>query len=197
MDRQPAIPARDDEQRVICEMIGRFDAPAFIRRAKRVEESYRALLARLESERSDKLKMVCLTLGQLHALAGAWPALVPLLTAEDIARLIALHNRLQPRLRMPLEPTRSARVLRLAIAELREAMERFNRRWQEVLDQLDLAPLNAERDGYNRYYLLEKECALGSARAARASFRPLQPMTRDHLWELFPLLEVPEEPRTK
>jgi hypothetical protein len=190
MDSAP-LPS-DEEQKVICEMIGRFDAPAFIRRAKRVEESYQQLLTNLAQRRSELLALVGLRLGQLRVLTGNWSAL-PAWVRDPAERgaLVDLHDALQPALRLPPEPTEHPRILRQAINELIEAMAMFNRRWQRALTEVDLERLNSERDGYNRYYLLEKECALGSARTARSSFRPLAPITIQQLSELFAPLLIP------
>ncbi len=191
MDPIP-VPAYADEQHVIKEMIGRFDAPAFIRRARRVEESYQHLLAKLDRERTQKLEMVRLRLGQLRALAGSWSALEPWFPdAAELTALQSLHDLLRPVLRLPPEPTTSWRILRGALVELTEAMAIFNRRWQKVLAQTDLTPVNAEREGYNRYYLLERECALGAARASREKFRPLESLTPTEIAERFPLLALP------
>ncbi len=38
-------------------------------------------------------------------------------------------------------------------------------------------------DQYNRYYVLEKECSLGSARLAARHFTPKPPLTREALLE--------------
>jgi hypothetical protein len=55
-----------------------------------------------------------------------------------------------------------------------------------------LGPLNELRDGYNRYYLLEKECAIRSVALARRGFTPLPPLTLDDLAVLLPPLPVPQ-----
>ena len=81
------------------------------------------------------------------------------------------------RLRMPVPSTRSLRVLRRALHELRASIIRFNERWNAFLPTVDLSELNAQREAYNRYYLLEKECALRSARLARQGFRRLEPLS--------------------
>ena len=53
---------------------------------------------------------------------------------------------------------------------------------------VDLARVNQLRDGYNRYYVLEKECAVRSPKVARQGFRPLPPLTTaDLAAELPPL----------
>src|SRR5436305_1136006 len=100
------VPSYADEQHVIKEMIGRFDAPAFIRRARRVEDSYQYLIAQLDRQRAEKLDMVRLRVGQLRALAGNWSALAPWLTVPgELSFLQSLHDALQPVLRLPPEPT--------------------------------------------------------------------------------------------
>jgi hypothetical protein len=87
-------------------------------------------------------------------------------------------------------PTNSPRALRRAVVVLQTSIRRFNRRWSAFLAELDLAPLNKQRDDYNRYYVLEKECALRSPRLAREGFRELRPLTLDDLAAQFPPLPV-------
>ena len=77
-----------------------------------------------------------------------------------------------------------------AVYGLEGGLERFNRRWQEYLGRVDLSLVNALRDGYNRFYVLEKECAVGSIRLARQGFQPLLPLCPEDLLGLFPLLPV-------
>ena len=60
-----------------------------------------------------------------------------------------------------------------------------------ALEETDLTEVNALREGYNRYYLLEKECAVRSARLARQGFRRLEPVTLEELAALLPPLPVP------
>ena len=57
---------------------------------------------------------------------------------------------------------------------------------------MDLGPVNEVREGYNRYYLLEKECALRSPLLARQGFVRLNPLTVDDLAALLPPLPVPQ-----
>ena len=59
------------------------------------------------------------------------------------------------------------------------------------MEGVDLEPVNRLRDGYNRYYVLEKECALRSTRTAQDQFVPLPPATTADLFDRFPLLRVP------
>jgi hypothetical protein len=51
--------------------------------------------------------------------------------------------------------------------------------------------VNEARDGYNRYYVLEKECAIRSALLARRGFCRLEPFTLEQLAALVPELPVP------
>ena len=83
------------------------------------------------------------------------------------------------------------RVLRAALDELIESLEHFNRRWLEHVRGLDLGPLNALRADYNRYYLLEKECAVRSPFIARQGWQPLPPLTLQTLLAVLPPLHVP------
>jgi len=91
-----------------------------------------------------------------------------------------------------IEPTSSSRTLYRALRELTESIERFNRRWRELLQKVDLTKVNELREGYNRYYVLEKECALRSPRLARQGYSPLPPVTVEELRALLPPLAVPE-----
>ncbi|MGP0066478.1 MAG: hypothetical protein ACLQGP_23180 [Isosphaeraceae bacterium] len=71
-------------------------------------------------------------------------------------------------------------------------MVRFNQRWLQFLDGLKLEAANAVIEDYNRYYLLEKECVLGSARLAARFFTPVARLSRDQLVCDHPLLPVPQ-----
>jgi hypothetical protein len=183
------IPGREDHW--LQELIGRYDAPAYVRRAREVQGAFDELVARCRRQREGWLDMVRLRLGTLRALAGGWEALRPLLAGDQVHLLDQLHESLRPRLRVPVEPTPSARALRRALAELTESIERFNRRWREFLRGVDVTPVNDLREGYNRYYVLEKECAVRSARVARHGFRRLEPLSVDELAALLPPLPVP------
>jgi hypothetical protein len=185
------IPSRAEEKGA-REVLAQFDAPAYIRRARQVEQAYEELLARCRGHREQCLGMARLRIGLLAALAGDWEALRPLLADEgQIALLRDLHASLAPRLRASVEATSSQRQMRRALIELQESIDRANRRWAEFLGSLDLSPLNELRQKYNRYYLLEKECIIRSPTAARVGFRPLEPITLDHLTALFPPMPRP------
>jgi hypothetical protein len=186
------IPGRSDGLVAAQRIQASYDAPAYVRRARQVQDAFDQLIGRCRLQRDRWLPMVRLRLGLLRELAGDWQALLPWLAdVEQVGVLRQLHEDLNPRLRVPVQPTSSARVLRRALRELRESIERFNRRWQEFLPRVDLARVNELRDGYNRYYLLEKECAVRSAALARAGFCRLEPLTSGELAALVPHLPVP------
>jgi hypothetical protein len=194
VDEMPPIVGRGDGSQEIKELLARFDTPAYVRRARQVQNAYDELVGRCRRKRAEWLAMVRLRLGTLKALAGDWDALRPHLAEEQMLLLRSLHDDLDLQLRMPVDPTTSPRVLRRALGELRASIDRFNRRWEEFLGGIDVAPVNELRDGYNRYYVLEKECAVRSASAARHGFRRLEPLTQADFAALFPLLPDLEEP---
>jgi hypothetical protein len=181
------------EERLFDEVVGRYGEPAYVRRGRAVEHAYQDLLDHCRARRREWLHMVRVRLGVLFALAGGRDALVPLLRDEEEAlALERLHSELAPALRVPIEPTTSRRALSLALIELTESMERFNRRWREYLPTVDLSRVNDLRTSYNRYYILEKECATHSASVARQGFQPLEPLTSDDLADRLPPLPLPQ-----
>jgi hypothetical protein len=168
-----------------------FGPPAYVRRARRVQDAFDALLGQCRREREARLEMVRTRLGLLHALSGGWDAVRPFLADdEQAAALQRLHTELAPKLRDVVQPTSSPWALRRALRELGESIERFNRLWREFLGRADVRGVNELRDGYNRYYLLEKECALRSPRLARLGYQPLEPLTTAELESLMPPLPL-------
>jgi hypothetical protein len=186
------IPSRDEGREAFNEVLAQYDGPAYLRRARRVQGSYDGQLEQCRLQREAWLAMARVHLGMLRGLAGDWPALADHLADEEqLSILEELWTGLQPRLRVPVEPTASTRALRHALRGLNGSLERFNRRWIEFVRGLDLAAVNAERADYNRYYLLEKECAVRSPHIARQGYRPLEPLTAAGLLSVLPPLPVP------
>lgn len=177
-----------DERKLFQQVVGNHGGPAFVRRARNVQAAFDGLLNACRRQRDDWLAFVRLRLGTLRALAGSWDALTTLLPRDEVATLERLHSDLQPKLRLPVAPTTDPRAWRHALAELAESIDRFNRRWLDFVVQLDLNGVNELREGYNRFYLMEKECALGSARLARQGFFRLEPLKHDDILALLPAL---------
>ena len=170
-----------------------FDAPAFVRRAIAVEAAWGGLLERCRHERNRLLELPRIRLARFLKLLESWPAgPSAICSPDDLAYLTALNREWKPHLRSRVLPARSAGQITRALAELASSFESFNRRMANWLGEIDLEPVNRLRDGYNRHYLLEKECALRSARLAQQGFVPLEFVRIEDLFERFPLLRIPE-----
>jgi hypothetical protein len=180
------------EERAAQEVLAQYDAPAYVRRARAVEAALEDLLARCRQRREAWVAMVRLRVGILRALAGNWQMLRPLLADDaQLTLLQELHEALAPRLRVAVPPAGSSRALRLALTRLQQSIGRFNERWREFLLGVDLTEINEARAGYNRYYLLEKECAVRSPAVARQGFERLPLLRIEDLVQLFPPLPCP------
>jgi hypothetical protein len=186
------VPSGDaaGEQRLWRQLQAAGGVPAFALRAQRTEQAFQTLLEQCRQQRTLYLRGVRWAFLRLRCLAAEPAALLPLLRdAAQLDTLALIEKEAGP---WPVCPGRKASPARQrrALEELCQAIERFNRRWRNYLEQLDLTPLNALREDYNRYYLLEKECFLGSPRLARQGFQPLPPLTVDELLRLLPLLPM-------
>jgi hypothetical protein len=169
------------------------DAPAYVRRAREVEAAWNALLDQLSRDRARLLEMPRMRLARLFGLAQSNGMLMSVLQSSDVVReLRRLYDDWQPGLLSRVTPARSHAGLLTGLRELRQSFERFNRRWIKRVKEIDLTRINRLRENYNRFYLLEKECALRSTRVAREGFQRLEPVTVERLLAEFPLLMVPE-----
>jgi hypothetical protein len=181
-----------EDRRIFQQIISGFDAPAYIRRARRVEEAWNDLLERCRHKRAHLLEMPCLRLARFFKLTASWsPIPADICLPKDVSYLDKLHREWTPQLRSIVRPARTAAEIIQALADLVRSFERFNRRWLEFVNEIDLAHVNELRDGYNRFYVLEKECALFSSRIARDGFVPLPLAELKDVLEAFPLLKVP------
>lgn len=167
-------------------LLGLFDAPAYARRGQDLEYALDRLHGRCRRERDELLAMVRLRLRQWAASAGpdrgADAFVSPIdtlweLTGADAPRWSAGPLNLRHR--------------RAAARDLAASVARFNARWSRFLGGLDLGPINRQIDKYNRYYLLEKECSLGSARLASRHFAPRAYLDAGSLLRDHPLLPAP------
>src|SRR5688572_14168031 len=148
-------------------MMSQYGGPAFLRRAHRAHAALTPLPAKQTKTRVAWLGIVEIRLITVQCLARDWGRLRPWLSPTDIQLLERLNSQLQPVLRAPVSPTRREAAIRSALVELSESLRRFNDRWRKLIAGTDLGEVNQRRDEYNRYYLLEKECAVGSPRIAR------------------------------
>lgn len=109
--------------------------------------------------------------------------------AEPIERLWCLTDADPPIWSDRPATTRRRRAVAL---DLVSSLERFNRRWERFLAGLKLEAVNRLIDQYNRYYLLEKECTIGSARLAARFFESRERLSVEELQAEYPALPVPD-----
>jgi hypothetical protein len=170
------------------QLFGLFDVPAFARRGQDLEYGLARLHARCRREREAMLDMVRLRLRQWSG-AVTGPDAWPIVFDAPIDALWSLAGAEPPIWAVAQAPVRRLRAI---ARDLIASIARFNRRWTRFLHQLDLDTLNRMIEDYNRYYLIEKECYLGSARLAARHFQPRPKLTKEALWNDYPLLPVPE-----
>lgn len=183
----------DDDRAIFQQMTSSFSGPAFIRRAKATEMAWEATLEACRRERERLLEMVKLRLALLAALLGDWSRLPgKVCPPAEADWLQTLHAEWRPKLKSRITPSSRRAPIARALHDLRESLQRFNERWEEYLNRVDLDRVNVLRDGYNRFYVMEKECALASPRVARLGFEPLPPVTRADLVREFPPLTPPQ-----
>jgi hypothetical protein len=173
-------------------VLARFDAPAFVRRARDLEETWQAIVATCRTRYEADLLIPKLRLATVFALAGDWSRISSFLDdPESIDDLRSLHELWKPRLRAAVKVAPSDQLVVSSLQQLVASFERFNRRWSRFVEQISLTRLNELREAYNRFYLLEKECAMRSPAVARDRFESLPPVSYSDILALFPLLPVP------
>ena len=193
MSDELTVPSRSDNADQFRQFMIGSGGPAFLRRTSQVTGAYEALLDACRLKRNELLGMVDLRLATLLALAGNWEAVRPLVVTENqLEALQLLHAERNPCLRHKVQPTDSSAKLQKGLLELIESMEKFNRKWHDHLRSVDCTSINKLREGYNLYYVLEKECAVRSGNVARQGFRPIEMLTTEQLSAMFPALTVPE-----
>ena len=182
----------NDEQRAFQQIAGLFDEPAFLRRARTTRNAWEFLLARAERKRKDWLKMPAIKLGRLYMLSDKFRLLSKYVSGEDRETLRQQMLELNPKMLRHLPVARDESKIVDELTELIGTYSRFNTRWFAHVCTLNYDRVNELRDGYNKYYVLEKECALMSARTAAAGFQPLLMIGREDVLEVLPLLQIPD-----
>jgi hypothetical protein len=188
-DPDETLPSMNSEiETDVKELMGLFDLPAFARRGQELEATLRRLHQRCRAARGQLLEMVYLRLRQ-WSRAAAGPESWRGIFTSSIESLWTLSDAEPPQ----WAPSEAPLNRRLSIArDLVGAIERFNRRWIQFIDRTNLEPANFVIDQYNRYYVLEKECVMGSARLAARHFTPVPPLTHAMLLEEHKPLPIPE-----
>lgn len=166
--------------------------PSFCRRGTAVEDAWNSLLAKCHEKRQELLTMAQLRLATFLALIERQLDLATeFCTEADLIYLDSLHREWSYQLQIAVTPASSERQLRIPFTELQRAFLRFNDRWADFVNKIDLTTNNRLRDNYNRYYIIEKECALWSPQIAKQGFEPMKLLIHDDLFGEFPLLRIP------
>ena len=181
-----AIPVVNEAEVGLNQLLGLFDVPAFARRGQDLEYALSRLNERVTREYSSKLEMVRLRLRQWASVAIGFDDGSDTFETP-VGPLWALAGASAP----AWAPHRAAQRRRRTVArDLVASVARFNSRWAAFLHNLPLDPLNNRIDQYNRYYVLEKECVLGSARLAARHFVVRPHVTVEGFLAAYPCLPV-------
>ncbi len=179
---------RSDAELNINKVLGIFDVPAFARRGYELEQTLARLQVRCRSKRFQMLDMVRMRLRQWARVASGVNDFAPIFV-ESIEPLWPLCEAEPPQWALSAGSLRRRRAV---AADLIASITRFNQRWHEFVETLNLDPTNFVIEQYNRYYVLEKECVMGSARLAARHFTPALKVTREQIHASYPGLPVPE-----
>jgi hypothetical protein len=171
----------------IRRMLGIFDVPAFARRGQELAEAREALRLRCRKQVFELQAMVRLRLRQWAAAATGFDDWRDVWD-EPIAKLWEATRSPAP----TWAPAPAPRGRRESVArDLVATIKTFNRRWLQTVQALDLEPVNRLIKHYNAFYLLEKECSLGSPRLAARGFQAELPVSHQQVLEERPFLPVP------
>lgn len=177
-----------NEDPELNQLMGLFDAPAFARRGLELEYALMRMHDRCQKARQERCEMIRVRLRQWAAAAtgpDCWRAAF----AAPIDGLWSLSAAEPPAWG---ERPASLRRRREIARDLVASLVRFNARWERYIENLKLDLINRAIDDYNRYYTLEKECVVGSARLAARHFVPRPRVSGESLLAIYPVLPVPE-----
>lgn len=198
-----------DGNNSLAEVLGRYDTPAYVRRGVQLAQAREQLFLKCEVARNEQLRGVRMQLRILRS--SMWDSSqlrFYLATEHDYQLVRGLEVELQTLSKSDVGTTSVpiamqervatgkrfspfAIVERTEVRSLVRSIEWFNRRWAQSIAAVDLTEVNRQVNDYNRYYLLEKECAMRSPRLAARGFVPARPITHHELLDRYPLLAVP------
>ncbi|MDM4018102.1 hypothetical protein [Roseiconus lacunae] len=179
--------SRGEFLRLLVEM---GEEPAFVGRARAPELALRSLLIRCQTYRDELLLWPRRHFHVLRKLvAGKWWRLDSFVSDSDPReRFVKLSEQLPP-LETDFSPSFFL-THRSALKAFVESAKRFNSTWTDFLASDVLDEVNERRTEFNRYYKIERECAMGNA-ALGLKFAPLPVLDPQYLETRFPLLDVP------
>ncbi|MCA9213125.1 MAG: hypothetical protein KDB27_08680 [Planctomycetales bacterium] len=183
-----------DDRREFLQFLADHDVPAFIRRAQGVQDAWKRALQDCEKQRNELLEMPILRLGILAETIGRnWEAYAEELVDSAVAQTLKQHHDdWRPTLRVAVNATTDRRKWSRATEELVTAFQRFNKKWTTFVAEYDFAHVNDIRDGYNRWYVIEKSCAFDSDRIGAEGFVEIEHATADDVLIELPLLDIPQ-----
>lgn len=189
-ETEHAAPASISQQTEaeIRELMGMFDVPSFARRGYAMESAIASIHGRCQVKRAEMLDMVQLRLKQwAQASEGhdAWRGIF----ATPIDELWPLSGAPEPVWAVAVQPDRRRKPI---AKDLAASVARFNMRWTRFVSGIKLESVNELIDQYNTFYVLEKECVLGSSRLATRFFQPQPFITPEIVFRDHPLLPVIE-----
>jgi hypothetical protein len=168
------------------------EEPAFIRRAKAVDEAWNELLDRCQTQRNDMLRWPRMRLAELaRKVGGDWSRLAPLVAnGVQVSVMERLHHEWHTQEPSDARSATPWSTLSGLLADFVNSVERFNALWRKHLQDFDLRSINALRADYNRYYPAEKAAAFDSEDIERLGFAPLAPASVEDLLVKYPLIEL-------
>jgi hypothetical protein len=165
------------------------EEPAFVTRAKATEQGLERLLSACGQKYAELQEWPRRHFtGLRNRVRGDWGDLCELIVDDDASSIFDNLSSALPEL-APWDSPLFATSRSLLKAFL-ESADRFNRKWELFLNDVDLETVNRVRDEYNRYYPIERAAALGTERV-NIGFRELPMLKRSFLAERFPLLQLP------
>jgi len=152
-----------------------FDVPAYVRRALQLEEAQRDLERRLDRLWFDRLRPIACDVKNLIACFASAGELDEWLGESRrapwamVSAAAASHPDYEKLFvdRSLFAPSRHRRYRMLC-----ERIRSFNEGWPSAVATIDLGPVNRQVEAFNRWYPLERECAMRHAWHALDDFRP-------------------------
>ena len=193
MYRDPYSDYEGSRRELLKMLVEPGEEPAFLRRARTVDDAWQQLLATCRSQRDEMLKGPQLHLSILaEHVRNDWSQVADYLAdAEQFRYFESLYVGWRPHLNFKRGRTIWRRNCRRLVAAFIESADRFDRAWKKSLQQLDLTAMNCLRREFNEYYPVEKACAFDCEQVDRLGFNELSPVTFEMLLEMFPPLEAP------
>lgn len=182
-----ATGVQENFSREIQTLLGLFDTPAYVKRGLTMQAAIARFEGQCQSRRNEWLEGVRMRLRSWNAASDFKPAFVGSLGARIVERIRQMNEQLladEPATSSWAKPTSAA----AAWKDLLESVERFNQRWSKFAEANDASQVNRLIDGYNRYYVIEKEFAIRSSTLAQRGFQPIALVTPAWILDRFPLL---------